>query len=142
MCRVSQSPFQVSIFLSQSARLLLGTRLLPIDLLYVSMFIARRVQELDQVAMEKRINLRTFDDDSLRARGKGSVSDAKGQKFDRDRYELARVGKEQVLKVCSTSKDVSSSLIILAPLRTGIHDWSFLWADVHLGNSARVSVRV
>ena len=57
--------------------------------------------------MEKRINLQTFDDDSLRARGKGSVSDSKGQGFDRDRYELARVGKQQVLKVCcSTSEDV------------------------------------
>jgi len=49
--------------------------------------------------MEKRINLQTFDDDSLRARDKGSVSDSKGQGFDRDRYELARVGKQQVLKV-------------------------------------------
>ncbi|EDU44363.1 PotE Amino acid transporter [Pyrenophora tritici-repentis] len=48
--------------------------------------------------MEKRINLQTFDDDSLRVRGKNSVSDSKGQGFDRDRYELARVGKEQVLK--------------------------------------------
>ena len=49
--------------------------------------------------MEKRINLQAFDDDSLRARDKGSVSDSKGQGFDRDRYELARVGKQQVLKV-------------------------------------------
>jgi choline transport protein len=53
--------------------------------------------------MEKNIDLQSFDDDVLRARRKGSVSEAKGQDFggDRDRYELARVGKQQVLKVCS-----------------------------------------
>jgi len=50
--------------------------------------------------MEKRIDLQAFDDDVLRARRKGSVSESKGQDFDRDRYELARVGKQQVLKVC------------------------------------------
>lgn len=50
--------------------------------------------------MEKAIDLQTFDDDILRQRGKSSVSDAKGASdFDRDRYELARVGKKQVLKV-------------------------------------------
>jgi hypothetical protein len=49
--------------------------------------------------MEKHIDLQTFDDDNLRNRGKTSISDVKGQEFDRDRYELARVGKEQVLKV-------------------------------------------
>ena len=48
--------------------------------------------------MEKGIDLQTFDDD-LRARNKGSISESKGQDFDRDRYELARVGKQQVLKV-------------------------------------------
>ncbi|KAJ4313023.1 hypothetical protein N0V94_007150 [Neodidymelliopsis sp. IMI 364377] len=48
--------------------------------------------------MEKHIDLQTFDDDNLRNRGKTSISDVKGQEFDRDRYELARVGKEQVLK--------------------------------------------
>ncbi|KAJ4362981.1 hypothetical protein N0V83_010098 [Neocucurbitaria cava] len=47
--------------------------------------------------MEKRIDLQTFDDD-LRARNKGSISESKGQDFDKDRYELARVGKQQVLK--------------------------------------------
>lgn len=51
------------------------------------------------MAMEKHIDLQSFDDDVLRARGKGSVSELKGQDFDRDRYELARVGKQQVLKV-------------------------------------------
>jgi choline transport protein len=50
--------------------------------------------------MEKNIDLQTFEDDNLRARRRGSISEAKGaQDFDRDRYELARVGKEQVLKV-------------------------------------------
>ena len=49
--------------------------------------------------MEKRIDLQTFGDDQLRARGKDSISESKAQEFDRDRYELARVGKEQVLKV-------------------------------------------
>jgi choline transport protein len=54
--------------------------------------------------MEKNIDLQTFDDDHLGARRKGSISEAKGaQDFDRDRYELARVGKEQVLKVCGAS---------------------------------------
>ena len=49
--------------------------------------------------MEKRIDLQAFDDDVLRTRAKGSVSESKGQAFDNDRYELARVGKQQVLKV-------------------------------------------
>lgn len=51
--------------------------------------------------MEKQIDLQTFGGDVLRNRGKDSISDVKGQEFDRDRYELARVGKEQVLKVCT-----------------------------------------
>jgi hypothetical protein len=55
--------------------------------------------------MEKRIDLQTFGDDALRARGKDSISESKGQEFDRDRYELARVGKEQVLKVGLTFSD-------------------------------------
>jgi choline transport protein len=55
--------------------------------------------------MEKRIDLQTFGDDHLRARGKDSMSESKGQEFDRDRYELARVGKEQVLKVRFTFAD-------------------------------------
>jgi choline transport protein len=50
--------------------------------------------------MEKGIDLHTFDDDVVRARGKGSIAESKAaQGFDRDRYELARVGKQQVLKV-------------------------------------------
>jgi choline transport protein len=54
--------------------------------------------------MEKGTDLQTFDNDILRARGNGSISESKGKSdFDRDRYELARVGKQQVLKVCSTS---------------------------------------
>jgi len=50
--------------------------------------------------MEKTVDLQTIDDE-LRHRGT-SVSEAKGNDFDRDRYELARAGKQQVLKV-STS---------------------------------------
>lgn len=50
--------------------------------------------------MEKHIDLQTFHEDALRVRGTGSLSETKGkQEFDRDRYELARVGKRQVLKV-------------------------------------------
>ena len=49
--------------------------------------------------MEKHIDLQAFDGEVLRNRGKDSISEVKGQEFDRDRYELARVGKEQVLKV-------------------------------------------
>ncbi|KAF1960761.1 amino acid transporter [Byssothecium circinans] len=48
--------------------------------------------------MEKTIDLQTFEDE-FRQRAKSSVSEAKGvNDFDRDRYELARAGKEQVLK--------------------------------------------
>jgi hypothetical protein len=54
--------------------------------------------------MEKNMDLQHFDDDGLRARGKGSISDQKkAGDFDQDRYDLARVGKEQVLKVCGYS---------------------------------------
>jgi len=59
--------------------------------------------------MEKHIDLQAFDDDAIRARRKISISEAKGQDFDRDRYELARVGKQQVLKVrASQSRHVRS----------------------------------
>ena len=51
--------------------------------------------------MEKNMDLQNFDEDGLRARGKSSISDQKrAPEFDQDRYDLARVGKEQVLKVC------------------------------------------
>ena len=50
--------------------------------------------------MEKHVELQTFNNDGLRNRGdKDSISEVKGAEFDRDRYELAKVGKEQVLKV-------------------------------------------
>lgn len=50
--------------------------------------------------MEKRIHLQNIDDEGvIRPRERRLVSESKGQEFDRDRYELARVGKEQVLKV-------------------------------------------
>jgi len=29
---------------------------------------------------------------------------------------------------------------MLAPLRTGVNDWSLVWIDVHLGDFACVSV--
>lgn len=55
---------------------------------------------LSAASMEKTIDLQTFDDDVLRQRAKNSVSEAKGASdFDRDKYELARAGKKQVLKV-------------------------------------------
>lgn len=50
--------------------------------------------------MEKHVELAAFNNDGLRnRRDKDSISEVKGADFDRDRYELARVGKEQVLKV-------------------------------------------
>lgn len=50
--------------------------------------------------MEKRIHLQNIDDEGvLQPRERRLVSGSKVQQFDRDRYELARVGKEQVLKV-------------------------------------------
>jgi choline transport protein len=54
--------------------------------------------------MDKPIDLQTFDDD-LRQRTKSSVSEAKANDFNRDRYELARAGKKQVLKVGSIFSD-------------------------------------
>jgi choline transport protein len=49
--------------------------------------------------MEKSIDLHTLDDE-LRHR-RLSASEGKGSDFDRDRYDLARAGKQQVLKVGS-----------------------------------------
>ncbi|PSN69517.1 amino acid transporter [Corynespora cassiicola Philippines] len=48
--------------------------------------------------MEKHIELQTLDDAVLRSRGKGPITDSKPHGFDRDQYELARIGKKQVLK--------------------------------------------
>ncbi|KAJ4359907.1 uncharacterized protein N0V89_000464 [Didymosphaeria variabile] len=48
--------------------------------------------------MEKALEFQTLDDDGVRQRGGGSISEMKPVSFDRDRYELARVGKQQVLK--------------------------------------------
>ncbi|KAF2014378.1 amino acid transporter [Aaosphaeria arxii CBS 175.79] len=49
--------------------------------------------------MEKAVELRTLDDEVLHNRGRGSVLAEKvAGDFDRDRYELARAGKQQVLK--------------------------------------------
>jgi choline transport protein len=56
--------------------------------------------------MEKGIDLRAMNEDGLRARDRGSISESKGQDFDQDREDLARVGKKQVLKVCSISRSL------------------------------------
>ncbi|KAI4923358.1 hypothetical protein J4E85_008395 [Alternaria conjuncta] len=48
--------------------------------------------------MEKHIELQRFNHEPLRPRGRGSISEGKGRQFDNDRYELAKVGKKQVLK--------------------------------------------
>jgi hypothetical protein len=50
--------------------------------------------------MEKTIELQTLDEEVLHRRRNASVSESKAPSdFDRDRLELARVGKKQVLKV-------------------------------------------
>ena len=50
--------------------------------------------------MEKTIELQTIDDELIHRRANTSTSDSKhGREFDRDQYDLARAGKEQVLKV-------------------------------------------
>lgn len=59
--------------------------------------------------MEKGIEFQTLDDEGVRQRGGGSLSEAKPASFDRDRYELARVGKQQVLKVSHFSHVKKSS---------------------------------
>lgn len=58
-------------------------------------------------SMEKAIDLSVFDGiDGMRTRG--SVSGPiKPNDFDRDKYELARVGKEQVLKVSIIHRMIS-----------------------------------
>ena len=92
--------------------------------------------------MEKHIDLQTFnDDDGPRARVNGSMSEAKGKGFDKDRYELARAGKQQVLKVRSPllARSCLSELTMAASLWLGQYDRSFVWSYVHLGKSTRVS---
>jgi choline transport protein len=63
--------------------------------------------------MEKVVELQTLDEEVLQFRSQRSLSESKmvGD-FDRDRYELARAGKQQVLKVCifiSISKFILTS---------------------------------
>lgn len=55
--------------------------------------------------MEKRIDLQSLDDDVLRTRARGSVSESKGQDFDDDLYDLARVGKKQRMKVSMSTRN-------------------------------------
>lgn len=70
--------------------------------------------------MEKHIDLQTFGDDTVRARGNGSLSESKSkQDFDQDRYELARVGKQQVLKVSPAPWIHDHQLTMSASLRAG-----------------------
>ena len=91
--------------------------------------------------MEKQIELQRFNHEPLRPRGRGSISEGKGQRFDNDRYELAKVGKKQVLKVCSVLTIVMTGLIMVASLRTGVYDWTLMRIDVYLGDLACVSLR-
>lgn len=56
--------------------------------------------------MEKTIELQTLDDEVVHRRRMASVSESKAASdFDRDRYELARAGKKQVLKVGHTFQE-------------------------------------
>jgi hypothetical protein len=91
--------------------------------------------------MEKGgIDLQTCGNDAVRARHRaGSISESKGQEFDNDRYELARVGKQQVLKVRDPQSAVFSFLTMLATLRFGEHDRALVWPDVYMGESSGVS---
>jgi len=89
--------------------------------------------------MEKHIELQRFGHEPLRPRGRRSISEGKGQQFDHDRYELAKVGKKQVLKVGAVLTICLLGLIMIASLRTGVDDGSLLWVNVHLGDIACVS---
>jgi choline transport protein len=60
--------------------------------------------------MDKTVELRTLDDEVLHHRGKGSIAESKPPTdFDRDRYDLARVGKKQVLKASVLEKSRKSA---------------------------------
>jgi choline transport protein len=70
--------------------------------------------------MEKDgIGLQTFGNDAIRARGGGSISESKDKDFDQDRYELARVGKQQVLKV----RGPPTSTLTFSDHGSGALDW-------------------
>ncbi|KAF1913212.1 amino acid/polyamine transporter I [Ampelomyces quisqualis] len=85
--------------------------------------------------MEKGgIDLQTLGNDAIRARRRESISESKGQDFDQDRYELARVGKQQVLKVRHSQSALCLSLIMVAALWIGEHDGAFVRPNVYLGN--------
>ena len=50
--------------------------------------------------MEKTVELQTLDEEILNRRRNASIAESKAPSdYDRDRLELARVGKQQVLKV-------------------------------------------
>lgn len=88
------------------------------------------------------MELQTFDKDVMMRRRleKDSISDFKAgnNQDDRDRYELERVGKKQVLKVSIHLLRIIAELTMTAPLRPGIYDRSFLRSDVYMGKSACV----
>jgi hypothetical protein len=88
--------------------------------------------------MEKVLEFQTLDDDGVHHRGGGSLSEAKPVSFDRDSYELARVGKEQVLKVSALLHHKRHGLTIPASLWVGEHDRIVLRAYVHLGEHISV----
>jgi hypothetical protein len=90
--------------------------------------------------MEKGIDLRSLNNDVHRARDRGSILDSKGQEFDHDKYELARVGKKQVLKVRSLYWRGFLRLTDVASLWTGEHDGALVRLDVYLGKSIGVSL--
>jgi hypothetical protein len=90
--------------------------------------------------MEKTVELHALDDEVLDHRRKSSVPSKPASDFDRDRYELARAGKQQVLKVSlSNTCRLSRRLITnAASIRSSEHDRIIMRIDVHLGDIASV----
>ena len=71
--------------------------------------------------MEKAVELQTLDEEVLFHRGKRLVPESKMiDDFDRDRYDLARAGKKQVLKVCSV---ISVHAFLDANFYSAASDW-------------------
>ncbi|OSS47615.1 hypothetical protein B5807_07485 [Epicoccum nigrum] len=102
MCAVSRSSFQhCSPFLT-CCLFRLGTERHPSgDNVYLSLSLSSTADCVSPVLkMEKQHELQDLDRRVVlrNRRDKDSLSGVKGQEFDRDRYELAKVGKEQVLK--------------------------------------------
>lgn len=90
--------------------------------------------------MEKAIELGVFNR-TYGHRVKNSVSEPiKPSDFDRDKYELARVGKEQVLKVSYSRPTVFESADIAASFWLGVHDRPVVRTHVHMGKHSSVRV--